>query len=395
MKIFITLNSINNIGGISTSLLNFLSSMHAYHEIHLCILNNYVTSGTIIPSNVKILSGSEFLKDCFVDRTNLSSQKFCRKLLRSFRRICRRIFGPQRVIDYALKKIEFCEQYDVAIAFENDEFTSSGKLWFGGGFDLVKRNIKSRKKMAWIHNDARKCGYTHNICKTVFEDFNAIIHVSYDNKYIFDSMISEYVHKSYVIYNMYNIEGISIKADDKTPYKDNGKIHLVTVCRLTEGQKKVSRIVETCKRLKCEGYNSFDWTVVGDGTDKATYESKSQANGTTDILHFVGLKTNPYPYMKHADAFILSSLYEGLPMTIREAQITGTPTFSTRFGAAEEAIEVGKQGDICDNSTEGLYSMVKRILDEPSQLSFYRQYIKDHPVTNNIAINQFDEVCKK
>ena len=62
---------------------------------------------------------------------------------------------------------------------------------------------------------------------------------------------------------------------------------------------------------------------------------------------------------------------------------------------SEEAIEIGKQGEICYNSTEGLYSMVKRLLDEPSKLSLYRQYIKDNPVTNDISKKQFESIINK
>lgn len=44
---------------------------------------------------------------------------------------------------------------------------------------------------------------------------------------------------------------------------------------------------------------------------------------------FTGFKKNPYPYIKYADLFVLSSDYEGLSMSLLEAITLGTPVIST------------------------------------------------------------------
>ena len=393
-KIFISAFEIKDIGGISTSVYNFIRTIAPYYDIDLCVLTNFITNRYRFPDNVRIFPFSSLFEDVYGDKKRIKTSLFGKIRLTALRTV-RKMYGYERMLPLVMKSTRFEDEYDVGIAFWNDLYNAKGVMKMGGDYFNIIHNVRAKQKIAWVHNDAKQLGFTQDICKRIFKDFDAIVNVSYDCKSGFDKMIPEYEHKSYVVYNCYSIDEIKTKMNEENPFENNGKLHFVTVCRMNEQQKRVSRIVEACKRLKCEGYNNFDWTVVGDGADKATYESKSQANGTTDILHFVGLKTNPYPYMKQADAFILSSLYEGFGMTIREAQITGTPTFSTRFGAAEEAIEVGKQGEICDNSTEGLYSMVKRILDEPSQLGLYRQYIKDHPVTNDISKKQFESIINK
>lgn len=37
------------------------------------------------------------------------------------------------------------------------------------------------------------------------------------------------------------------------------------------------------------------------------------------FVDFLGFKDDPYPYMAHADVFVLSSLWEGLPVSLIEA----------------------------------------------------------------------------
>jgi glycosyltransferase involved in cell wall biosynthesis len=117
-----------------------------------------------------------------------------------------------------------------------------------------------------------------------------------------------------------------------------------------------------------------------------------ECNELQEFVRFVGLQTNPYPYMKQADAFVLSSDYEGFGMTVKEAQILNVPTFVTNFGPANETMKIGKQGEICENSTDGLFSMIQKIVQHPEKLSAYREFLMKHPVDNSEALTQFDGI---
>ena len=48
------------------------------------------------------------------------------------------------------------------------------------------------------------------------------------------------------------------------------------------------------------------------------------------IVRLINFLTNPYPYIKHADHFILSSNYEGLPNVLLEAQCLKKIIISTK-----------------------------------------------------------------
>lgn len=65
--------------------------------------------------------------------------------------------------------------------------------------------------------------------------------------------------------------------------------------------------------------------IVGDGPDRRALEDLSRELGIRKHVTFFGYRTNPYPFMRQADVFVLSSLYEGFGNVITEAMWLGTP----------------------------------------------------------------------
>lgn len=391
-RIFIALNTIIDQGGISTSIQNLLNEIHDEYEVTICATSDYISPHIKLPDNVTIVRGSSLIGYALVER-RLMRLGLSGKIRMLLTRWVRRLLGFEFILNKGIKAINIPEiEYDAAIAFSGNQYKADGTLSVGGDYDLVLKRINAKKKIAWMHNDLRKEGYTREIAYRVYRDFDAIVAVSAESKALIDDMVPEYKEKTCVIYNTYNLRKIDELSKKGNPYDNSENIHFVTVARLDLRQKRQDRIIEACGRLKKEGFTGFDWYLVGGG-DQDTLMTMAENHDVKDIIHFTGLQKNPYPYMLHADAFVLTSLYEGFGMTIKEAQILNCPTLVTHFGPADEAVENGKQGIICDNSTEGVYTMIKSVLKKPTVLKEYRSYLLCHPVTNEIALNQFRIAC--
>jgi glycosyltransferase involved in cell wall biosynthesis len=107
--------------------------------------------------------------------------------------------------------------------------------------------------------------------------------------------------------------------------------------------------------------------ILGEGTDRHELEALVRELGVTDDVALPGFVDNPYAYLARAAAFVLSSIYEGLPTVVIEALALGTPVVSTdcRTGP-REILEDGQLGRLVPiRDSEALAAAIAATLDEP------------------------------
>ena len=86
--------------------------------------------------------------------------------------------------------------------------------------------------------------------------------------------------------------------------------------------------------------------IAGEGPLQAALESRARASGAGDRVRFLGPRADVADLVQAADLFALSSVREGLPITLLEAMRAGCPAVATHVGGAREAIEDGVTGRI-------------------------------------------------
>jgi glycosyltransferase involved in cell wall biosynthesis len=81
--------------------------------------------------------------------------------------------------------------------------------------------------------------------------------------------------------------------------------------------------------------------ILGEGPDRDEIEQLVGRLGVKEDVLLPGFVTNPYPYLKRASAFVLSSLYEGLPTVLIEAMALGVPCVATDCESGPSEILAG------------------------------------------------------
>lgn len=76
--------------------------------------------------------------------------------------------------------------------------------------------------------------------------------------------------------------------------------------------------------------------LVGDGDLRDEITAHAKSLGVESKVRMVGVVPNVYDYEQAMDTFILPSFYEGLPLSIIEAQVSGLPCFTTKGRVSTE-----------------------------------------------------------
>jgi glycosyltransferase involved in cell wall biosynthesis len=277
--------------------------------------------------------------------------------------------------------------FDVAISFSNDIPKSNTNL---GCNDLVENVIKSKKKIAWIHNDLQELGFTKDYILSRYQGFNKVVTVSNYCKDAFEELAPEFKSKSYLVHNFISEHEIITKGNLENPYKKKSEKILVTVARIDNHQKRIDRILKSAKGLLEKGYD-FQWYILGDGPDLKKLKEESKKLKLNQFVHFLGFKENPYPFIKNADCFVLSSAFEAQGMVLTESLILDTPVITTDFPAAKEFVKQNINGLISENSTESLYASLEQIFTNKELLSTFRENCRNNKMKlSDEAIKEFN-----
>lgn len=110
-----------------------------------------------------------------------------------------------------------------------------------------------------------------------------------------------------------------------------------------ELQKGHAVLLDALARVRAHGLD-FVAVMAGEGTLRADLERRAQAAGLAEHVRFAGQVDPVGPLLQAADACVLPSLWEGLPLSLLEALARGRPTIASRVGGVPEAIEDGVTG---------------------------------------------------
>lgn len=168
------------------------------------------------------------------------------------------------------------------------------------------------------------------------------------------------------IYNPVDLRRIARAAEGPNPYPPGGT-NLLAVGSFID-QKGFEVLLSAFALVRAKR-PATRLTVLGDGPLRADLEKLSAQLGIADAVSMPGFVSNPYPWYRHADAYVLSSWWEGLPNTILEALSCETRVVATDCrsgprelladGAFGVLVPVGDPAALADG--------ILRHLDEPSR----------------------------
>lgn len=290
--------------------------------------------------------------DCFIKTERSAVRDFWNKIVIKLSLV----LSEKNIRKYFIRgnydvEVAFCEGYSTKI------IGNSGK--------------KNCKKIAWVHTDVIKNPWSEKIFgsaeeeKKCYEKFDAIVCVAETMK---ESFIKKYgmAEKVHVLYNPLDFESVIKKSAEKTDFKFGDGIKFVLAGTFIK-IKGFDRFVKVCKRLKDDGEH-FSALIMGDGEEKENIKKIIAETNLGDTVKILDFQTNPYKYIAHSDVYVCSSYAEGYSTAVSESVALNVPVITTECSGMREIFGENECGIICENSEDGLYNAMKKVLNDPSLL---------------------------
>lgn len=135
--------------------------------------------------------------------------------------------------------------------------------------------------------------------------------------------------------------------------------------------------------------------ILGDGRDRELlHQMKNELELKNVIFH--GPQKNPYPYLKFADLFILSSRYEGFPNVLLEAGACGTYSLAnTCPGGISEIIQPGINGELFGiENIEAFALKIQEILEKTHNSEVIKNSIQSR-FSKEIILERYEELLSQ
>ena len=275
-----------------------------------------------------------------------------------------KLFTPKFLYKRIIK-----EKYDIVVSYL--EGPTARILW-GCPY-------KETKKVSWIHielNDEKllSTGFrSFKEAKKGYESYDKIICVSNTVKQIFEDVsgIRENVE---VLYNTNETEDIIEKSTENVEdiEFDKDTINICSVGKVIE-KKGYYRLAQIHKKLIDEGLKHNIY-IIGIGEDEDRIRKYLKENNLEDTYHLIGFRDNPYKYVSKCDLFVCSSYREGFSTAVTESLVVGTPVVSTLCSGAQELLGYNNEyGLVVENSEEGIYQGLKKILSDKELINYYKE----------------------
>lgn len=202
---------------------------------------------------------------------------------------------------------------------------------------------KKYKKIHTIHNLVKKDSPWHGRLAYKYFFRKNIIHPVTISQEVFKSAVEEYGNCIKTLINNGSdpakptAEFENVKARIQSLKKDENTKVLLNVARIST-QKNQQLLLDCMAALQKDGENVIA-LILGDALadDKAMMEKLISTKPSN--VHFLGKVKNVGDYYLNADGFVLSSIYEGLPISLLEALSVGVIPICTPAGGTVNIVK--------------------------------------------------------
>lgn len=388
-KILFVIDSLH-CAGAEKSLTTLLSLLdYSKYDVDLQLFGYGGALEELVPKEVNILKPMEYIKFSSLSTKNaviksLKNMNF--KMLSSRLRFSLAIrknnySNAQKARVYWQKVSNVIEnsnkEYDIAISY------AQGVPTF-----YVAEKVCAKKKLAWVNVSYKLEDEDRAFQEQFYDKYNKIVAVSDSAKNVFLETFNKYNDKLEIIYDINDADFIKKMSVQGQSYNDNYTgLRILTIGRL-DNQKGYDMALEACKILKEKGIE-FKWYSLGIGPLKDEIEKYIEDNNLKNHFKLLGVKANPYPFIKDCDIYVQTSRFEGFGIAIAEARMLNKPVVTTRFDAVYNQMKDRKNGLVVDMNSQGIVNGILEVINNKELTNEIISYLKTEKKGNTEELEKF------
>lgn len=357
------------IGGIETALVNLLNNFdYENYDVTLLVLHAELDMKDKVNSKCRLI---------IIDREQTITFNEAYKYQRLYH-LTEETDNPSlfhSIMMWAVPAVKWLENRLYIRYIRNlmkDEHFDTAIIYSDAVAEAAIRAIKADKYLMFYHHGAMRHVYHDRIA---YKKCDKIVAVSKNQAKELRKFVPKYENKIITIHNLTDVDGILTKADEPTFEKfDKTKFNIVSVGRVSH-EKGMDIAVRACAKLVKDGFVNVCWWIVGDGPAMPEVKNTVFELNVEDHVKLVGMKENPFPYIKQADLYVQPSRFEGNPMTIKEALILGQPVVSTNNNGAQEIIDDGNTGVLCQMNVDCIASEIEGLMLDLKKLDVLKKNV--------------------
>lgn len=221
-------------------------------------------------------------------------------------------------------------------------------FWVG-----IMANMNAKSHAIYLHNDmaeeAKQRIPNLNRVFQLYKKYETFINVSESSMEINKNnlgeispeIVGQFRHVRNGLDSARIMERAAMELDDPDVEKmlDDRRFKLINIARMWPEKNQV-RLIEMVRVLLDKGQD-ISLYVLGTGPLLNTLEAKIVELGLENNVFLLGVKRNPFPFLKLANCHVLSSDYEGQGIVLLEAMTLGVPCISTNIPGPDDVLANG------------------------------------------------------
>ena len=370
-----------------TTLLSLLN--YSKYDVDLQLFGYGGALEELVPKEVNILKPMEYIK--------FSSLSTKNAVIKSLKNMNFKMLSSRLKFSLAIRKDNYSNAQKARVYWQkvsnviennNKEYDIAISYAQGVPTFYVAEKVCAKKKLAWVNVSYKLEDEDRAFQEQFYDKYNKIVAVSDSAKNIFLETFPKYTDKLEIIYDINDADFIKKMSDQGQSYNDNYTgLRILTIGRL-DNQKGYDMALEACKILKEKGIE-FKWYSLGIGPLKEEIEKYINENNLENNFKLLGVKSNPYPFIKDCDIYVQTSRFEGFGIAIAEARMLNKPVVTTRFDAVYNQMKDRKNGLVVDMNSQGIVNGILELINNKELTNEIISYLKTEKKGNTEELEKF------